>query len=136
MARSLIDRYGEYEIEITEEKDGERLGWVIARQKNGGQASLEWVNYREVDWPDEKSIPARLAANKLHGDWVQEKLELELQKIADLDIDWDLTGFDESEIPSFNDDLPEAPEPQIERADELLEKWGVKYGDLWEVACP
>jgi DNA modification methylase len=33
----------------------------------------------------------------------------------------------------LKDDLPEAPEAQMDKADQLLEKWKVKTGDLWQI---
>ena len=89
--KSILERYGSYEVEITgKNMAGENIGIV--------KAGKEEINYREVDWPEEMSIPARLAANKIQGDWLQEKLDVELQQVLDMDIDLDLTGFDIDDI--------------------------------------
>jgi len=81
--KSILERYGSYEVKITGKNvAGENTGIV--------KAGNEEINYREVDWPEEMSVPARLAANKQGGDWLQDKL--------DLDIDLDLTGFDVNDI--------------------------------------
>lgn len=51
--------------------------------------------------------------------------------------EWDIdellaAGFDEKELAGVMDDgEPEDAEPQIDRAEELNEKWKVKKGDLW-----
>jgi DNA modification methylase len=40
-----------------------------------------------------------------------------------------------SKVRDFGDnpEIPDAPEPQIDRAEELQEKWQVKRGDLWQI---
>ena len=61
--------------------------------------------------------------------------------LVDLDtgaIDMDLTGYDhdalEELMTQFHvDEEPVDAEPQIERADELAEKWGTKLGQVWEL---
>ena len=61
--------------------------------------------------------------------------------LVDLDtgaIDMDLTGYDhdalEELMTQFHvDEEPVDAAPQIERADELAEKWGTKLGQVWEL---
>lgn len=79
-----------------------------------------------------------LADNRLSetgGGWDREMLKIELD-----DIDWgDLMDFNLDDLGDF--DWPEVEdggaegdadaEPQVDRADELNEKWKVKAGDLW-----
>jgi len=62
------------------------------------------------------------------------------QMVADLDAGLDLAGiFREDELnemlEGFADGLlgEEPPEPQIDKAEELREKWGVESGDLWHI---
>jgi DNA modification methylase len=47
-------------------------------------------------------------------------------------IDW---GFNEKELLGldFGDEKPEDPGAQIDKAEELREKWGVKLGQLWQL---
>ena len=81
-----------------------------------------------------------LADNRLaevNSGWDEELLKLEIA-----DIDWgDIKGlsvddFEFGEI-NFKEDEPEASdadaEPQIDKAEELREKWGVEPGQLWEL---
>jgi len=86
--KSLIERHGSYEVVITGKNSrGERVGFV--------RAGDEEISYREVDWPEEKAVPARIAANQIHGDWDKAKLEVELNRALNLKIDFNLTGFDQ-----------------------------------------
>jgi len=65
------------------------------------------------------------------GDWDYDLLSA--WDSVDL-IDW---GFDEKELSEmgfdFDDNKTEAPEAQMDRADELQRKWQVKVGDLFEI---
>ena len=36
-------------------------------------------------------------------------------------------------VDALSDDMPEAAEPQVDRAEELREQWGVEVGQLWEI---
>ena len=83
---SLKERYGEsaVEIKITEEKDGEKRGFV----------EPEHIQYREVSWDEGKSGLARLAANKHGGEWDDDLLQEELDKLVKLDVNIELSGFD------------------------------------------
>ena len=81
-----------------------------------------------------------LADNRLaevNSGWDEELLKLEIA-----DIDWaeikglSVDDFEFGEI-DFKEDEPEESEadaePQIDKADELREKWGVEPGQLWEL---
>lgn len=92
--------------------------------------------YREVDWPKKKEGAANVAANKHGGEWDIPRLKDILVELDDGDFDLELTGFDEDELKELIDwdgeeeELNDA-EPQIDRAEELREEWGVSEGDLW-----
>src|SRR3990167_5586401 len=64
------------------------------------------------------------------GEWDFDILakEFELEEL----LDW---GFAEKELAGldFGEQPPEDPGAQIDRAEELREKWGVELGQLWEV---
>jgi len=87
---SLKERYGEsaVEIKITEEKDGEKRGFV----------EPEHIQYREVSWDEGKAGLARLAANKHGGEWDDDLLQEELDKLVKLDVNIELSGFDNLNI--------------------------------------
>ena len=62
------------------------------------------------------------------GDWDWDMLANEFE-FEDL-VDW---GFDEGELIGFEQEPKEAPEPKIDEAEALLEKWGVESGQLWQL---
>lgn len=95
--------------------------------------------YRQVRWDAETAAEANIAANLGAGEWDWDALS-----------GWDAGdlqawGFDEALLDNWNADATnlremqtaeDAPttgdtEPQIDRAEELREKWGVQPGQLW-----
>jgi site-specific DNA-methyltransferase (adenine-specific) len=82
-----------------------------------------------------------LADNRLAeigGGWDEEMLKLELAELGDLDVDLDAIGFGSEDLADLDmEDEPETSdadaEPQIDKAEELREKWGVEPGQLWEL---
>jgi DNA modification methylase len=69
--------------------------------------------------------------NRNSGDWDFDALANGFE-MDDL-IEW---GFSEKELTGFDfgsDDPDEDPGPQINKADELREKWGVEPGQLWQL---
>jgi len=64
-------------------------------------------NYREVEWPRSREYAANLAANKISGDWDEDKLA-EILKGLDGTALSELTGFDQEEIDKIisDADLP------------------------------
>lgn len=75
----------------------------------------------------------------------REKLTVFLHKGAAGDWDWDILanefeyeeliewGFDEGDLIGWEKEEKEAPEPRIDEAEELREKWGVESGQLWQL---
>lgn len=85
-----------------------------------------------------------IADNKLalNAGWDEDLLALELQALTAAGFDLELTGFAEGELEELLDSLdtdpaPEATEgdtePEIARAEELRQKWGVETGQLWQL---
>ena len=82
-----------------------------------------------------------LADNRLAeigGGWDEEMLKLELADLGELDVDLEAIGFGEEDLAEMEmEDEAETSdadaEPQIDKADELREKWGVETGQLWEL---
>lgn len=73
----------------------------------------------------------RIADNKsAESAWDEDLLKIELDDLVNLGVDLSLTGFEDF---NGNGDLPDAPEPQIDKAEELQEKWKVVRGQIWEV---
>ena len=99
--------------------------------KAEGVAQLEaWIPSRELTAREVEELNIRL--NKATGAW-------------DFDVlanDWELTdllewGFSEKELQlgGFDLDQPEGDDPgaQVDKAEELREKWGVQSGQLWKM---
>jgi DNA modification methylase len=78
----------------------------------------------------------RIMDNRSHegSEWDEELLPLELGDLRDEGFDLDLTGFDAKELQRIfppSETEGRDVEPQIDRADELRERWGVEAGQLW-----
>jgi DNA modification methylase len=87
------------------------------------------VPSRALSEKERAEIAVRLRKNT--GEFDDKKL-LEWFAADDL-MDW---GFDQKELEDIGfefDDGSKDTEPQIDRAEELLKKWKVKPGDLWEL---
>jgi ParB/RepB/Spo0J family partition protein len=75
-----------------------------------------------------------LADNRLaeNAGWDEELLAAELEALKLEEYDLALTGFSEKELDELLGATPiVAPEPQIDRADELQRKWKTERGQLW-----
>jgi len=83
---------------------------------------------RQLTEREAEELAIRL--NKNAGNWDWDMLANEFE-IDDL-VDW---GFstDELEGLDFGDEPVEDVEPQIDKAEELREKWGVETGQLWKL---
>ncbi len=97
--------------------------------------------YRAVRWMSEQCDEANITANLAGGDWNWDVLS-----------SWDTQtlkgwGLDEGALRGWNDDAanlsvmleaeeeapPEDPGAQVDRAEELREKWQTATGQLWEI---
>jgi hypothetical protein len=89
--------------------------------------------YREVDWPKHKEMAANLAANKISGEWDNEKLAPILQELVTLP-EFDLTGFTAQEANLVIEEFP--IEPKNEGEDDvpaLPDEAQTKPGQLWHL---
>ena len=86
------------------------------------------VPERELTEREAEELAIRL--NKNTGDWDFDALANNFE-LDDL-LEW---GFDKQELDLdlWAGEPPEDVEPQIDKAEELREKWGVKLGDLWQL---
>lgn len=106
---------------IVVETDGTKLVAVkrtdLDLEQGGAARELayadNWVGQIDLDW-DAEQVLADLEA----GDEALKEMLLELAEQEGIDI----LG-----------EQAEAPEPQIDRAEELREKWGVETGQLWNL---
>ena len=86
------------------------------------------VPERELTEREAEELAIRL--NKNTGDWDFDALANNFE-LDDL-LDW---GFDKQELDLdlWAGDVPEDVEPQIDKAEELREKWQVQTGQLWQL---
>jgi len=87
-----------------------------------------WIPDRELSDKEVEELNIRL--NKNTGSWDFDMLANEFE-LDDL-LDW---GFDKQELDLdlWAGEPPEDVEPQIDKAEELREKWGVETGQLWQL---
>ena len=113
-------------------------GRVLAAQKLG----LESVPCLRLSHLTDSQRKAYILADnrlaEIGGGWDEEMLKLELSDLGELDVDLEAIGFGEEDLAEM--ELHEEPEqsnadaePQIDKADELREKWGVEPGQLWQL---
>ena len=88
-----------------------------------------WIPDRELSDKEVEELNIRL--NKNTGSWDFDVLANEFE-IDDL-LEW---GFERNELDLdlWAEDAPEDVEPQIDKAEELREKWGVETGQLWQLS--
>ena len=87
-----------------------------------------WIPDRELSDKEVEELNIRL--NKNTGSWDFDVLANEFE-LDDL-LEW---GFEKQELDLdlWAEDAPEDVEPQIDKAEELREKWGVESGQLWKL---
>lgn len=100
-------------------------------------------SYRQVKWDEATAAEANIVANIGAGTWDSDIVAnqwdaIELQSFGfdeDLLKDWQQDSFwlgEMLESENGKDPPPETP-PQIDKAEELREKWGVELGQLWQL---
>ena len=77
----------------------------------------------------------RIMDNRSHQEtqWDDDILGLELGELKGLDLDLGLTGFDPRELDKLFGIEKAAPEAEMDRAEELLAKWKVERGQIWQI---
>ena len=104
------------------------------------------LNVLKEKYGDDYEVEVRVASRAL-TEKEREKLTVFLHKGAAGDWDFDMLanefelddllewGFEppELDLDMWAPEPPEDVEPQIDKAEELREKWGVKSGDLWQL---
>ena len=86
------------------------------------------VSSRPLTDDERRELVVRLKQNQAGWDFDMLPNLYEREEL----IEW---GFEPEELGMYPDDEPEGddPGPQIDRAEELREKWGVNAGDLWQL---
>jgi DNA modification methylase len=138
--RSRVFDINRCEIELTDgphepdEQGTVALGWVIWEGKR--------YAYRQVRWTPEQCEQANVIANKAGGNWDWDILAKEFST-SDL-MEW---GFDADALKDLKMDAaaldnllkskkeppPDDPGAQVDKAEELREKWGTALGQLWQI---
>jgi hypothetical protein len=97
-------------------------GFIIWKDKR--------YTYRQVRWTPKQCEQANITANRLGGEW-------DFDELANWDMSDLLTwGFEESDFPfdvapAMNEGAD--AEPQIDKAEELRQKWDVQSGQMWQL---
>jgi DNA modification methylase len=130
--RTSVMPDGRLRVEDLEEPEADGTvarGWI----EHGGRRFA----VRVVDWPEEKAKAAMIAANRF-GRVGQDDAALLKDLLQELDTgatDMGLTGFDEKALEELMTQAPPETgvdaEPQVDRADELRQQWGVERGQVW-----
>ena len=86
------------------------------------------VSSRPLTDDERRELVVRLKQNQAGWDFDMLPNLYEREEL----LEW---GFEPEELGLYPDDEPEGddPGPQIDRAEELREKWGVNAGDLWQL---
>ena len=102
---------------------------MLAMEEYGPDAILDVrVSSRPLTDDERRELVVRLKQNQAGWDFDMLPNLYEREEL----IEW---GFEPEELGMYPDDEPEGddPGPQIDRAEELREKWGVNAGDLWQL---
>lgn len=129
---------------------------LTALKEEGWQPSgTDLIKVKGKDWlipaadisslSEDEAVAFAIADNRTQelGENQDRELYALLSSLSESQDLLEATGYDADSISellaSIEDDQPQrlgdgdAPEPQMDRAEELREKWGVEYGQLWEV---
>jgi hypothetical protein len=113
-------------------------GRLMAAQRLGMETvPVDWQDYST----DEEEKADRIADNKISelAEDNMEALLAEMQEINLAGADLELLGMGEEELDGLLSQIgggegpPPDAEPQIDKAEELREKWGVETGQLWQL---
>ena len=99
------------------------LGYAIWQGKK--------YSYRQVRWDEKTAEEANIVANKAGGTWDFDILgnEWEIDEL----LEWGFEPFELGLDDTDDEDPAEDPGPQVDRAEELREKWDVHPGQLWQL---
>lgn len=139
--RSSLARFGQQRPILVD-------GSNVVRAGNGTLQAARELGWESIlcvrtDLTGSEAIAYAIADNRSAelAEWEDGLLGQQLQGLLDDGIDLDAVGFSEDEIDALVKELAddggmgsegdEAPEPELDKAEELLEKWKVKTGQLW-----
>lgn len=110
--------------------DGSLIGGHQRKRILGDAEMLVDVRIPSRQLTEREAEELAIRLNKNSGDWDWDMLANQFEE-GDL-LDW---GFTDEELKGldFGEEPPEDPGAQIDRAEELREKWGVDTGQLWQL---
>jgi hypothetical protein len=126
--RGRVFEINECEIVLTEENDEPdeqgtvAIGYIVWKGYR--------YTYRQVRWIEHQCEMANIVANRAGGEWDHDILANEFE-LNDL-LKWGFIEHD-LDLDLWLPEPPEDPGAQIDRAEELREKWGVETGQLWRL---
>lgn len=138
-----IEHNGFYGVVVAQKS----TGYVLAgnhRMMAAKAAGLDSLPVAYVDVDDATALKILLADNRTNDLATYDNKEL-AELLADVSNKFGLegTGYDEDFLQGLIDEIgglgaeegnaEEAPEAQLDKAEELRGKWGVEFGQLWEV---
>jgi DNA modification methylase len=113
-------------------------GRLMAAQRLGMETvPVDWQDYST----DEEEKADRIADNKI-SELAEDNMEALLSEMQEINLagaDLELLGIGEDELDGLLSQIgggegpPPDAEPQIDKAEELREKWGVETGQLWQL---
>lgn len=117
-------------VEITETLDEPNEVGTVAR----GHILIgtEKFAYRVVDWPEDKEKLANMAANKISGDWDDQKLAELVYSLKD-DVNLPDTGFTLNEITEILATVMDVGEDDADLTPPALGSEKTKLGDLYQL---
>lgn len=123
---------------IVANENPDRLNIIIGgHQRFRAAKEMGWkaipVVYVNLGIEDEKTL--NIALNKIGGEFDEQALKKMMDSMEKEALS--MTGFDEKEIDKLMGQFEAADikdaEPQIDKADELAKKYGVKTGQIWQL---
>jgi len=101
-----IDPDEEWQVVVNDLTEDEAVKWILMHDRLTDMADIDPVILKEA---------------------------LEQTTTEDVDIANALAAFAAENGVSFGEEPPEDVEPEIDKAEELREKWGVNLGDMWQL---
>jgi len=133
----MIKEFGwTYPILVDEE------GVILAGHKR--RRACEWLGLKQAPVLVKRGLNAhqkqayRIADNKTteNSAWDEGLLKIEIGELKAAGTDLGLTAFSDEELKTLwgvEEEPPVDPGPQVDRAEELREKWDVQPGQLWQL---
>ena len=139
-----LQRFGQVRSLVVQEQDGSYL-MVAGHGVMEAARRLEWEELRAdvlpATWTAEQVMAYLVADNELAKQAEPDEVQLAtlLKELEAAEFGLEGLGWDEDELEALIDELgmgeetPVDPGPQLDKAEELRERWGVCTGQVWEM---